>query len=170
MALTQIEHKSFEPRKRTVIDEWLDNIEHTQDFFESKDNWTMGMIAMIKDATIILEPGLLRIVDIEALKKQEVIEIQGITKSGLFVDPKLWSNKEYPDSKYFNAGIMVHIFSSPQLKSLPVKDRVIKKDGYDLILDHLVRSSKCMEQSHYGKLVIIMYLDKQLTDIFEYSL
>ena len=156
MSLKLVNHNEYKPKERTVINQWVDQIQQCENFFRNKYEMDKATFELIKDTFISLEPGFLTAGDLEILKKNKRMILEVPSRIGNF-------------NRYY-AAVDIKLLSSDRLKDGTVKERSLSKEGKDLILERVVKASRCMIPTPCKKLIINIYLDREITDIFEYDL
>ena len=156
MSLKLVNHNEYKPKERTVINQWVDQIQQCENFFRNKYEMDKITFELIKDTFISLEPGFLTAGDLEILKKNKRMILEVPSRIGSF-------------NRYY-AAVDIKLLSSDRLKDGTVKERSLSKEGKELILERVVKASRCMIPTPCKKLIINIYLDREITDIFEYDL
>ena len=157
MSLKLVDHSEYTPKERSIIDQWRDQIQNLENSLRDKYQMDEKTRDLIKNSFVSLESGFIRSSELETLKKTQKmwLEVPARIKDGFY---------------HYHAAVDIKILSSDKLKKGTVKERSLSQKGKDFLIEGVLKVSECMIPSPCRRLIVSIYLDSELTDIFEYDL
>ena len=157
MSLKLVDHSEYKPAERSIIDQWRDQIQNLENSLRDKYEMGEKIIDLIKNSFISLESGFIRSSELETLKKTQKmwLEVPSRIKNGFY---------------HYHAAVDLKILSSDKLRKGTVKERSLSQKGKDFLIEEVLKVSELMIPSPCRRLIVSIYLDNDLTDIFEYDL